>query len=112
VWVVDYDTLVLLDRSTLVRLGSVRLQQAPERTAMFVGEPWLDSSEEVLVVARPFSGDAVIVDPSDLSVTSIVELGQQPLEAAIVGDCVVGRDWKTGSLLIASPPRRRRRWRR
>jgi hypothetical protein len=112
VWVIDYDTLVRLDRSSFRLEGTVRLQPAPDRTAMFVGEPWLADDEKTLIVARPFSGDAAVVDADSLKITSTVALGAQPIEAARLGDYLIARDWKTGSALGARLPTqgRRRRW--
>ena len=111
-WVIDYDTLLRLDRSTFRLEASARLQPAPDRTAMFVGEPWLADDEKTLIVSRPFSGDVVVVDANSLTIATTVALGSQPIEAARLGDQLIARDWKTGAALGTRLPYRgrRRRW--
>jgi hypothetical protein len=111
-WVIDCDTLVRLDRSSFRLEETAQLQPAPDRTAMFVGEPWLADDEKTLIVARPFSGDVAVVDADSLKITSTVALGAQPIEAARLGDHLIARDWKTGAVLGARLPTqgRRRRW--
>jgi hypothetical protein len=56
-WAIDYDTVVLIDRATWQVTKAVRLQDAAQGTAMFLGDLWVPYSEEVLVVPRPGSGD-------------------------------------------------------
>ena len=52
------------------------------------------------VVARPFSGDVVVLDPTDLNTRFKCEIGHEPLEAVVLRDGgVVARDWQTGRLL-------------
>jgi hypothetical protein len=100
VWAIDYDTLVCLDSSTWDATGVVRLQEAADGRAMFVGDLWMPPSEDVIVVPRPGSGDVVLVDPARLHVDRSVPLGRQPLVAAIAGQQLVARDWKTGEALL------------
>lgn len=67
---------------------------------MFVGSPWLSADERYLIIARPGSGDLVIANAQSLEVLESVNLGHQPLVAAMLdGGLTVGRDWKTGEIL-------------
>lgn len=97
VWVTDYNTLVRVDRREWTVKASAILSSPPA----FVGNPWLPVSERYAAVARPASGDVVIVDAQDLHVTEIVRLGRQPLVAAVLrAGQLVARDWKTGAALF------------
>jgi hypothetical protein len=114
VWVVDYDTVVRLDRRTWNVEQAALLQPAVSGSRMFAGDVWVPSEESLLLVPRPGTGDVVVVDPTHLSVIEEVALGRQPIVAAVVGDgIVVARDWKSGDLLTGAVARRstRRRWR-
>jgi hypothetical protein len=95
--VTDYDTVTRLDR----RSWAVSATAALSPAGMFVGNPWLPSNEHRLVIARPGAGDVLILDAQDLQVSESVNLGSQPLVAAVLeGGLVVGRDWKTGDTLM------------
>jgi hypothetical protein len=97
VWVTNYDTVVRLDRRTWDVVAFAQLSPS----TMFVGNLWLSADERYLVVARPGSGDVVIVDAQSLGVLKSVNLGRQPLVASVLdGSIVVGRDWKTGETLL------------
>jgi hypothetical protein len=100
-WAQDYDTLVKLDSPSWRILGSRRLQMDDWQGArQFIGEFWFDPDETMCVVARPFSGDVVVLDPTDLKTRFQCKIGQKPLEAVVLRDGpVVARDWKTGKLL-------------
>ena len=78
VWAVDYDTLVRLDRRSWTVTGTVRLQDAPYGTRMFVGELWMPPEEDFAIIPRPGSADIVIVDPDTLTPARHVRLGRQP----------------------------------
>ncbi len=99
-WALDYDTIVVLDSDTLEKKRSARLQNAASGTMQFAGDFAFDAKEGLCVVARPFSGDVVGLDPLTLKVKSGARLGKQPLEVAVLPeDRVVARDWKTGETL-------------
>jgi len=67
---------------------------------LFIGEYGFDKDESVCVVARPFSGDIVGIDPNSFKVILRAETKGQPLEVGILCDNrVISRDWKTGRLL-------------
>lgn len=102
-WAGDYDTVVRLDYRTWTVTAASRLQGAPEGVWMFVGDLWMPPIGDYVLVARPFSGDVVVLDPADLRVQREIPLGRQPLTAAILRDGrVVARDWKTGDLLLGT----------
>lgn len=97
IWVTDYDTVVRLSRPGLTVESSAALSS----TSMFVGDPWVPTDERYLVVARPGSGDVVILDPDDLRITESIDVGRQPLEASVLNTGqLVARDWKTGDTLL------------
>lgn len=99
---VDYDSLVRLDRRTWEVTGTIRLHDAPEDTAMFVGDLWMPPDEAFAVVPRPGRADIAVVDPDTMTLIRTRHLGRQPLVAVVTdGGHVVARDWKTGDLLQA-----------
>jgi hypothetical protein len=108
IWASDYDSLVVLDGKDLHVLRSIRLQNAPNGTQQFIGDYAFSSDGEVCVVARPFEGDFVGINPLTLRTISTVKTGKQPIEVvALPQGKVIGRDWKTGALLQGEL---RRRW--
>jgi hypothetical protein len=99
-WASDYDSLVVVDSDNLRKIRSARFQSALRGTQQFIGDYAFNQIEEICVVARPFSGDLLGVDPLKLKVTAKAKVDGQPLEVALVGtDQIVARDWKTGRLL-------------
>jgi hypothetical protein len=105
VWAVDYDTVVKLDPASWRVLAAQRLQGV-DRQGMnhFIGDLWFDHDETMCVVARPASGDVLVLDPHDLKPRRRCKTGQQPHEAVALADgAVVARDWKTGALLQGTP---------
>jgi hypothetical protein len=81
-------------------LRSVRLQQARQGVNEFVGDFSFSPTGDLCLVARPFSGDVVGVDPTTLQTKASARVGQQPTEVlALPGDELIARDWKSGSLL-------------
>jgi len=102
VWAVDYDTLVRLDRRTWTVTGTIRLQDAPQGTRMFVGDLWMPPGENFAIIPRPGNADIAVIDPDTLTLARTVQLSRQPLVAAVLdGGRIVARDWKTGDLLCA-----------
>ncbi len=99
-WVTDYDFVVKMDAKTFTILGAERIQDSPPRTARFIGKLSFSRDENMCVVARPFSGDAVVLQGESMRVKRHIGLGRQPLDIAwLTGENVVGRDWKTGIAL-------------
>jgi hypothetical protein len=99
-WATDYDTVVRVDPATWEVMNAKRLQVTPDGSAMFIGRFAFDAGEERCTVARPFSGDAVVVDTASFAVIAEVRLGKQPLDVALLTDGrLFARDWHTGELL-------------
>jgi hypothetical protein len=98
-WADDYDTLVKLDASTGAMMGSL-IMEARATGRQFMGRFAFDRLETLCVLARPFSGDVVGLDPSTLEITHRCAIGRQPLEAVVLTDkAIVARDWRSGALL-------------
>ena len=98
VWASDYDTLVIVDTESWRVRRSKRLQGALAGTGQFIGD-YSFSADGSCCVARPYSGDVVVVDER-LKIRKSAKLGRKPHEAMELpsGD-VIARDWKTGDLL-------------
>lgn len=100
IWASDYDSLVVLDKNDFHVVRKSRLQNAAPGTQQFIGDYSFSPNDNICVVARPFSGDVVGIESNTLKVVSSAKVGQQPLEvAALPGEEIVARDWKTGKLL-------------
>jgi hypothetical protein len=96
IWASDYDTLVKLDAGTLTTRKISRLQGSAPGTAEFIGKFCFTSDESMCVVARPYSGDVVALDPRSMRVLYRAALGMQPFDAAVLsGNRVIARHWKT-----------------
>jgi hypothetical protein len=99
-WASDYDTLVVVHTGDWRVLRSRRMQPASGGTHQFIGRYSFAPDDGACVVARPFNGDVVAVDPATLKIKGSAGLGRQPLEvAALPRGEIVARDWKTGALL-------------
>lgn len=106
-WAIDYDTLVVLRTNDGRMLRSVRLQDAAQGVMEFVGDFSFSPNGELCMVARPFSGDVLALDPKTLKTRGSAQLGRQPLELLALSDSdLVSRDWKTGALLRGTLKRR------
>lgn len=100
IWASDYDTRVVLQRSDFRVLRGALMQNANAGTRLFIGDYAFARDQDICLVARPFSGDVVGVDPLTLKTKLTARLGRQPLEAAALdGGRIVARDWKTGDTL-------------
>ena len=107
IWASDYDTMVVLDGKTWRPIRTARLQGAAGGAQQFIGDYSFGPDEGSCVVARPFSGDVVGIDPSTLRIKRRARLGRQPLEvAALTEGEVLARDWKTGDVLRGKLTRR------
>lgn len=99
-WAEDYDTLLRIHRGTWTVLAQERIEEAGSGLGQFIGAFSFDVDSTRCVVARPFSGDVVAVDPVTLQVRAKASVGRQPLEAVVRRDgTVVARDWKSGDPL-------------
>ena len=82
------------------------MQRGANGAQQFIGE-YSFGPDGACIVARPFSGDVVSLDPSTLKIKQTAKVGGQPLEAAALPDGdVMARDWKTGDVLRGSLRRR------
>lgn len=100
-WATDYDSIVKLDGKTLAVKNARCMQDAIRGTRQFIGNFCFNSDQDVCLIARPFSGDAVALDANSMTEISRIELGQQPLDIGALADgTVVARDWKTGDSLF------------
>lgn len=107
-WADDYDTILKMDPEGWRLIASRTLQQASGDVRQFIGQFAFDARETICVVARPFSGDVIGLDPKTLRTRYQCNTGGQPLEAGVVGGArVYARDWKSGVLLKGIL---RRRW--
>ena len=98
VWAADYDTLVVIDAQSWRVLRKKRLQGAMTGTGQFIGD-YSFSPDGGCCVARPHSGDVVVVNER-LKIQRSAKLGRQPQEAVeLATGEVIARDWKTGDLL-------------
>lgn len=123
-WVDDYDTLVRLDPLDWRLLDALQLQpgsmdpqafrspflpdlelpslQGVEHRA-FIGEFAFNLDESACAVARPFSGDVLLLDTRAFKVTARTVTGGYPLDLALMSNGVIfARAWNTGDLLPSS----------
>lgn len=102
-WASDYDTLVCLDSLNWTVKNSMQLQDAPKNSRLFIGDFTFNKEETLCAVARPFSGDVVILEKDSFSSFRLIyycSLGDQPLSVTLLSNgAVYSRDWKTGKLL-------------
>lgn len=99
-WATDYDAIVKLDAKTLELKSMKVVQDADHGSRQFIGSFCFDSDQDLCLIARPFSGDAVALDASSMTEISRTSLGRQPLDIGLLADgTVVARDWKTGDFL-------------
>ena len=96
----DYDTLCRVDPGSSSVLKAVRLQGAAgTNTQQFIGD--YEIGPVTGVVARPFSGDVLLVDSENFDVLARAAIDGQPLAVCRVSESrVVTRDWKTGRVGI------------
>jgi hypothetical protein len=96
----DYDTLCRVDANSSAVLKTARLQGAKApNMQQFIGE--YDVVQSTCVVARPFSGDVLLLDLNDLRVLGHASVGGEPLEVCMISDSrIVTRDWKTGRVAV------------
>jgi len=99
-WADDYDTIVKLESGSWRVLKSRLLQGGAAGTQQFIGQFSFDADETMCVVARPFSGDVIALNPGSLRSRFRCKMDGQPLKAVTLSDrSVVARDWKSGVLL-------------
>ena len=108
-WADDYDTLLSIDPKSWAVKKSARLQDAAENTMQFIGNYAFNKDETLCAVARPFSGDVIVLDTNRFKVTHQSKLGKHPLEVCLLSNgTIYSRDWQTGDLLKGKI---KRKWR-
>jgi hypothetical protein len=109
-WADDYDTILRLDVKSWRVRDALRLQEdivttvqgRESRGGAFIGQYCFDLDEVHCAVARPFSGDVVILDTASFRQARRVPTGSQPLRVALLRDGrVIARDWKSGNFIRA-----------
>ena len=96
-WVDDYDSLLKIDPQTWRVEYLKQLQPSDNGSGQFIGSYSL--IDDLIVVARPFSSDILILDKK-LNQINKYMIGNQPLEAVLLDGLIVARDSKTGQLLM------------
>jgi hypothetical protein len=97
----DGDTICLVDWTEMKKISQISLEDERNGFQCFVGDPGLDA--EGIVVARPYSGDVLVLDRQSFKIVGRAVTGLEPLEAVqIGGSMILARDWKTGTPLTAS----------
>lgn len=96
----DYDTLCRIDARAETTVASAQLQGlASDGGRRFIGG--YDLGSATCAVARPFSGDALLVDLTTFGVLERIPVAGQPLAICMTqGSGFVTRDWKTGQVEI------------
>jgi hypothetical protein len=90
----DYDTLCRVDLKTMSVVATRQLQATTRM--LFIGDYDLNA-DGTCVVARPYSGDVLLVDSERFEELSRAPADGQPLHVCMVSETrVVTRDWKTG----------------
>jgi hypothetical protein len=96
----DYDTLCRVEsRSLAVSRSAVLQGAAAPNTRQFIGD--YDVGFGTCAVARPFSGDVLLLDSESFKVRGHAQIGGQPLAVCLTSESsVLTRDWKTGRVGI------------
>jgi len=100
-WASDYDSLVRLDIGTLDVKQLSLVQDCVSGSGAFMGKFCFNTDEDTCLAARPFSGDALLIEASSMRQLRTIKLNGQPLEIGLFADgTVVARDWRSGDLLL------------
>ncbi len=93
----DYDTMCRVRIDDMKLAAKSRLQAAGGNGGrQFIGDYKLNA-DGTLLVARPFSGDVLLLDPRDFARLDSARVSGQPLVPHLISDHeVLARDWKTG----------------
>lgn len=98
----DYDSLCVVNVKTGAVRSSAPLQVPPApNSQQFIGD--YDCRGAVCAVARPFSGDVLLLDLATFEVRARAPASRQPLAVCMTSDSeFVTRDWKTGTIEVGS----------
>jgi hypothetical protein len=96
----DYDSLCVVNAKTGAVRSSGPLEAPPApNTQQFIGD--YDARGAVCAVARPFSGDVLLLDLATFGVRTRAPVSGQPLVVCMTsGSRFVTRDWKTGRVEV------------
>ena len=101
-WASDYDTLLRLNPADWRIQDSRRLQQDIEGVGQYIAEYAFNKDESLCAVARPASGDVVILDAEQFRVVGHAYTGQDPHDVALARNgAVFARTLRTGKLLAS-----------
>lgn len=94
----DYDSLCVVNLKTNAVRSSALIQAPPGPNSQeFIGH--YDVRNAVCAVARPFSGDVLLLDLATFEVRARAPVEGQPLAVCMISESeFVTRDWKTGSV--------------
>lgn len=100
----DYDCLCLVSTKTRSAKVSRPLQAGTSGlTQQFIGDYYL--ADDRCAVARPFSGDVVLLDLNTFEVRNRAPVVGQPLALCMISPSdFVTRDWKTGAAAVGQFP--------
>lgn len=103
----DYDTMCRIETDSMHVVAKAHLQPPPGGTRQFLGGYQL-LDVDTLLVARPFSGDVLLVDSRNFSILDKAPIAGQPLVAHRISETeVLARDWKTGEPYVGRLSHRR-----
>lgn len=112
-WTIDYDTFVRIDLRTFHALGSVLLQPSANGTGQFAGSMYRHLLTKKIAVARPYSGDVIIVDPKSFKIEQSITIGRQPLCCIVTSTGrILTREWRNGEWFETSArlQKSKKRW--
>jgi hypothetical protein len=97
----DYDTMCRVDIKNRKLAASALLQSATAaNVGQFIGH-YYPHANGTCAVARPYNGDALLIDSHSLATIKRVSLGGQPLSICMTTDsAVITRDWANGRVAI------------
>lgn len=103
-WASDYDNMLVIDADNWNIKFCGQLQKTQKGIARFIGDYTFNEEETLCAVARPFSGDVIVLDTKNFQIAYGCKLNDQPLSVALLSNGkVYARDWKTGKLLRGIP---------
>ena len=98
-WVDDYDTLLKINPQKWEIENGKLLQPADKGCGQFIGSYSINKG--LIVIPRPFSSDILIFD-KNLNMKASIKIGNQPLEAVLLDNLIVAREWQTGKLITGT----------
>jgi hypothetical protein len=84
-WAIDYDAIVKLDVKTLELISMKVVQDVDRGSRQFVGGFCFNSEQDLCLIARPFSGDAVALDAISMAEISRIPFGRTATRYSLAG---------------------------